>query len=78
MLHVVAIKYEGEAEYRYLTGSNLTWKGIDIVRAYCTRWLVEVFFQDWKMYDGWGKLASQRGVDGACRGVYLSLSLIHI
>lgn len=76
-LHVVALKYEREAEYRYLTASNLTWKGLGVVKAYCTRWLVEVFFQDWKMYDGWGKLASQRGVDGARRGVYLSLLVDH-
>ena len=76
-LHIIALKYSGEAEYRYITASNLTWKGLDVVRAYSTRWLIEVFFQDWKMYDGWGKSACQRGFEGARRGVILSLLVDH-
>jgi len=34
---------------------------------------VEVFFEDWKQYDGWGVGALQRNVEGAARGSYLSL-----
>lgn len=76
-LHVIALKYAGETEYRYLTASNLTWGAVEVIRAYATRWLVEVFFQDWKMYDGWGKSACQRGCEGARRGVLLSLLVDH-
>ncbi len=46
---------------------------IDITSAYTLRWLVEVFIQDWKGYEGWCQLAKQPGVDGSCRGVILSL-----
>jgi DDE superfamily endonuclease len=76
-LHVIALKYDNENEYRYVTATDLTWKGLDVIRAYSTRWLIEVFFQDWKMYDGWGKSACQRGADGARRGVILSLLVDH-
>lgn len=76
-LHVIALKYENETEYRYITATNLTWRALDVIQAYSIRWLVEVFFQDWKMYDGWGKSASQRGVEGARRGVILSLLVDH-
>ena len=53
---VIALKYEGEEEYRYLVASDLSWRTLDIVQAYTLRWLVEVFFQDWKSYEGWGQL----------------------
>jgi len=72
-LHIVALKYEGEAEYRYLAATELTWRAIDIIRVYAFRWLIEVTNFDWKQYDGWGKKAFQHGADGACRGVILSL-----
>ena len=36
-----------------------------------------LFFQDWKAYDGWGKSACQRGLEGARRGVILSLLVDH-
>jgi hypothetical protein len=45
---VIALKYEGESEYRYLVASDLTWRTEDIVQAFTLRWLVEVFIQDWK------------------------------
>lgn len=77
VLHVVALKYDNETEYRYITATDLTWRGLDVVRAYSTRWLIEVFFQDWKAYDGWGKSACQRGLEGARRGVILSLLVDH-
>jgi hypothetical protein len=49
---VIALKYEGESEYRYLVASNLSWRTQDIVQAYTYRWLVEVFFEDWKLSSG--------------------------
>jgi hypothetical protein len=70
---VVALKYEGEEEYRYLVASDLSWRAVDVVQAYSMRWLVEVFIEDWKGYEGWGQLALQTGVDGSFRGVVLSL-----
>lgn len=45
---VVALKYKGEADYRYLVASDLSWRHTDIARLYSLRWLVEVFIQDWK------------------------------
>lgn len=41
------------------------------------RWLVEVFIQDWKSYEGWCQLAKQQGVDGSSRGLILSLLTDH-
>ena len=77
ILHVIALKYDNETEYRYITATDLTWRGLDVVRAYSKRWLIEVFFQDWKAYDGRGKSACHRGIDGARRGVILSLLVDH-
>lgn len=72
-LHVVAFKYEDEKEYRYIAASNLTWRTLDIIKTYSLRWLIEVVIEDWKQYGGFGRKASQHGVDGARRGVFLSL-----
>ena len=72
-LHIVALKYDGEENYRYLAATELTWRSVDIIRAYALRWLIEVANFDWKQYDGWGRKAYQHGADGACRGVILSL-----
>ena len=77
VLFVIALKYEGENEFRYIIASDLSWRAVDIVRAYSLRWLIEVFFFDWKMYEGWGQLALQQGDEGACRGVLLSLLVDH-
>jgi multimeric flavodoxin WrbA len=46
---VIAVKNEGEAEYRYLEASDVTWRTLDILQCYTLRWLVEVFFEDWKL-----------------------------
>jgi hypothetical protein len=70
---VIALKYEGETEYRYIVASDLSWRSIDIVQAYTLRWLVEVFFQDWKSFEGWGQLAKQFDEDGSRRTLILSL-----
>ncbi len=74
---VIALKYEGEAQYRYLLASELSWRHQDIVQAYTFRWLVEVFFQDWKAYEGWGQKTPQFDEEGARRSVLLSLLSDH-
>ena len=50
---IVAIKYAEEETYRYLIASDLSWRTLDIVQGHTLRWLVEVFIQDWKSYEGW-------------------------
>ena len=72
---IIALRYEGESEYRYLVASDLSWRTIDIVQGYSLRWLVEVFIEDWKLYEGWGQLAKQFDEDGSRRGLILSLLL---
>jgi len=42
------------------------------------RWLVEVFIQDWKGFEGWNQLAKQQGEKGSTRGVILSLLCDHL
>ncbi|WP_221896064.1 hypothetical protein [Bathymodiolus japonicus methanotrophic gill symbiont] len=56
---VIALKYDGENDYRYLVATDLTWRTQDIIQAYTLRWLIEVFFEDWKLYEGWGREAKQ-------------------
>ena len=70
---VVALKYEGETAYRYLVASDLTWRTEDIVQAFTLRWLIEVFFEDWKGYEGWSALTMQPGAEGSSRSLILSL-----
>jgi len=40
---IIALKYKGETEYRYLVASDLSWRMEDIVAAYSLRWRIEVF-----------------------------------
>lgn len=75
---VIALKYDGETEYRFLVASDLSWRYIDIAKHYTLRWLVEVFIQDWKSYEGWNQLAKQQGEEGSMRGVILSLLCDHM
>ena len=74
---IIAVKNQGEAEYRYLVATDLTWRTLDILQCYTLRWLVEVFFEDWKLYEGWTGMAKQPGEEGSFRGVILSLLLDH-
>jgi DDE superfamily endonuclease len=74
---VVALKYEGETDYRYLVATDMTWRTMDITQAYTLRWLVEVFFEDWKLYEGWGREAKQLDEEGSSRGLILSLLFDH-
>lgn len=78
VLHVVAIRYSEDQDYRYIIGTDLTWRALDILRCYTFRWLIEVAFEDWKLYEGYGVMAMQQGAEGACRGVYLSLLADHL
>jgi hypothetical protein len=50
---------------------------LDIVQAYTLRWLVEVFFEDWKLYEGWAREAKQLGEEGSSRSLILSLLFDH-
>jgi len=74
---IVALKYEGESDYRYLVATDMTWRTIDIIQVYTLRWLVEVFFEDWKLYEGWGREAKQLDEEGSSRGLILSLLCDH-
>ena len=76
-LFVIALKYEGEDDYRYITATDLSWRAIDIVSAYSLRWLVEVFIQDWKGHMGFDRMAIHQGAKGSSRGVILSLLVDH-
>ena len=75
---VIALKYEGETDYRFIVATDLTWRHKDVAQAYTLRWLVEVFIQDWKGHGGWNTLSKQHGVDGAANGVTLSLLCDHL
>lgn len=75
---VIALKYEGETEYRFIVATDLTWRHKDVARTYTLRWLVEVFIQDWKEHGGWNTLSKQHGIDGATQGVTLSLLCDHL
>jgi hypothetical protein len=71
--NVVALRYEGEKYFRYIITSNLCWRAKDVVQVFTYRWLVEVFFYDWKCYEGWGQAAIQQKNAGALLGVHMSL-----
>jgi len=74
---VIALKYEGETDYRYVVATDMTWRSMDALQAYSLRWLVEVFFEDWKLYEGWGREAKQLDEEGSSRGLILSLLFDH-
>lgn len=74
---IVAIKYEGESDYRFLVASNLSWRHTDIAKLYTLRWLVEVFIEDWKQHGGWNSAAKHQGEEGSVNGLILSLLYDH-
>ena len=55
----------------------MSWRTLDIVQAYFFRWLIEVFFEDWKGNEGWGARTKHPGEDGSRRSLILSLMLDH-
>lgn len=75
---VIALKYEGETDYRFLVASDLSWRHQDIAALYTLRWLVEVFIADWKQHAGWNRLTKHQGPEGSTRGVILSLLCDHL
>jgi DDE superfamily endonuclease len=74
---VVALKYHDEDKFRYIVVTDPNWMMTNIISAYTLRWLVEVFFFDWKGSEGWAKLAKQQGYEGSSRGLILSVLLDH-
>ena len=74
---IIALKYEGEATFRYIIAQDMTWRVQDVLACFSLRWLVEVFFQDWKMYEGWGQLTKHVGADGSRQSLILSLLFDH-
>lgn len=74
---VIALKYTDEDDYRYWVATDLSWRTLDIVQAHTLRWLVEVFLEDWKLYEGWENLAKQPDEEGSSRGLALSLLCDH-
>ncbi len=75
--YIIALKYEGEDEYRYIVASELAWRLQDIVECYSLRWLIEVFIQDWKANEGWGNAIKLLDDEGSSRGLILSLLFDH-
>jgi len=74
---IIALQYAGEDSSRYLLAADLTWRTLDIIQGQTLRWLVEVFVQDWKSYEGWNQLTKQPGHEGARRSVILRLLVAH-
>src|SRR5256712_263590 len=56
---------------------HLLLRNNSIVQGHSLRWLVEVFIQDWKSYEGWSQLTTQPGEEGARHSVILSLLVDH-
>jgi len=74
---IIALKYEGEEEFRYLIAKDMTWRVQDVLECFTLRWLVEVFFQDWKAFEGWGQLTKHVGEEGSRQSLTLSLLFDH-
>jgi hypothetical protein len=74
---IMALQYAGEASYRDLIASDLTWRTLEIVQARTWRWLVEVCMQDWQSQAGGSQLTTQPGQEGARHSVLLSLLVDH-
>ena len=74
---VIAIRYPPETRYRYLVATHLSWRTLDIVKAFTLRWLVEGVIEDLKVHEGWGQATKQPGVEGSRKGLALSLLCDH-
>jgi hypothetical protein len=74
---IIAYKYEGETEFRYIFASDLSWTPHHVIATYSLRWLVEVFISDWKRYEGWAVLTKHIGFEGSERTLILSLLFDH-
>jgi hypothetical protein len=74
---IIAYKYHGEAEFRYVFASDMSWMPHHIIATYSLRWLVEVFISDWKTYEGWAVLTKHIGYEGSNMTLNLSLLFDH-
>ena len=74
---IIAYKYQGETEYRYVFATNMSWTPHHVMATYSLRWLVEVFIADWKQYEGWAVLTKHIGFEGSERSLILSLLFDH-
>ncbi|MFT4760456.1 MAG: hypothetical protein ACI9XO_002066 [Paraglaciecola sp.] len=70
-------KIRRRKKIRYVIAKDMTWRVQDVgdvLECFTLRWLVKVFFQDWKQYEAWGQLTKHVGEDGSRQ--YLNLSLL--
>ena len=74
---IVAYKYDGEAEFRYVFATEMSWMPHHVIETYSLRWLIEVFFSDWKAYEGWAVLTKHIGIEGSYNSLILSLLFDH-
>ena len=74
---IIAYKYHGEAEFRYVFASDMSWMPHHIIATYSLRWFVEVFISDWKTYEGWAVLTKHIGYEGSNMTLNLSLLFDH-
>lgn len=74
---IIAYKYHGETEYRYVFATDMSWMPHHVIATYSLRWLVEVFISDWKAYEGWAVLTKHTGFEGSKRSLILSLLFDH-
>jgi hypothetical protein len=74
---IIAYKYHGEAEFRYVFATDMSWMPHHIIAVYSLRWLVEVFIADWKKYEGWAVLTKHIGYEGSNMSLILSLLFDH-
>jgi hypothetical protein len=74
---IVAYKYEGEEELRYVFATDMSWTPHHVIETYSLRWLIEVFISDWKNYEGWAVLTKHIGYEGSYTTLILSLLFDH-
>ena len=74
---IIAYKYHGETEFRYVFATDMSWMPHHIIATYSLRWLVEVFIADWKTYEGWAVLTKHIGYEGSNTTLNLSLLFDH-
>jgi hypothetical protein len=74
---IVAYKYEGEEELRYVFATDMSWIPHHVIETYSLRWLIEVFISDWKNYEGWAVLTKHIGYEGSYTTLILSLLFDH-
>jgi len=77
-LFIIAVRYEGETEFRYIVATKLSWRPEDIIIHYGLRWLVEVDIQDWKQHSGFGKGACMQGDEGSSCALNLSMLSVYL